>query len=126
MYKSLVAHLKNKFPTGKVFAGEDFVDVYSEAGDHIIAVRKDGAGSWRDLSKELGLTHELCMAPIPKDARVWKLKKDGTLGLDELAEERREKGKEFLCKEKKMVKSIAQIQAEGGARFDDKGNKLSV
>ena len=120
MNKAWVVHLKNKFPDKKVSADENSVDVYDADGSHYLAVRKDGGGSWRDVSEELGLPGRFDLAPIPKEARVHKLHKDGKIGLDERHEERLAKRDQFKCKESGKIKSIDELQAEG-MRFDREG-----
>lgn len=82
-----VAHLRNKYPQGRVDYRDDAIDAYDAKGEHRVALRKNGAGQMLDVSKELGLSDVFCLAPIPKESRVHKFK-NGILGLDELAAER--------------------------------------
>jgi hypothetical protein len=93
--KSWVVHYRNKFPGSKVQSTEDSLDVFSLDGEHLVAVRKDGGGQWRDVSEEMGCLYRHDLAPIHKDARVHKLQKDGKIGLDELAQERKQKSKSW-------------------------------
>lgn len=72
MNLSHYAHLKNKYPGGHVVASEDSLDAYCADGRYRVALRKNGAGQWVDMSKVLGADDMFCLAPIPKDARVWK------------------------------------------------------
>ena len=88
MYKSAIVHLKNKYPGGHVEATENSIDAYDSAGAYVVAIRKNGADQFVDVSKEVGARDTFCLAPIPKEARVHKLHRDGTLGLDEKHEER--------------------------------------
>lgn len=118
--KSWIVHLKNKYPGGKVFDTDSSVDVYDAKGDHVLALRKDGAGMWKDVSEEQGLSQRFCLAPIPKESRVFKLHKDGRIGKDEKAADREKSREKFLCKESGKVKSQAECEAEG-MRFDRDG-----
>lgn len=113
MNKSVFVHLKNKYPDGRVIASGNSIDVFAADGEHIISIQKDGNGDWHDKSAELGLSQRLCMAPIPKDARVHKLNRDGSIGLDEKAEERKQARSKFQCQKSGKIKSIAEIDAEG-------------
>lgn len=89
-HASLVVHYKNKYPRGNVFATENSLDVYNENGDHVVALRRDGAsGSLTCQSEALGCVDRHDLAPIPKDARIFKVMKDGKIGLDDEAEERK-------------------------------------
>jgi len=98
---SYLAHYKNKFPGGKVFLREDSLDVYDAGENHVVALRKNGAGQWSDESLAQGCVgvsiaptpkgerghdqpghktqtggHDL--SPIPKECRAWKhYKQDG-------------------------------------------------
>ena len=125
MNKSVIVHLKNKYPDGKVFSSETTIDVYNASGEHVIAIRKDGNNDWHCKSEEMGLSGRFCLAPIPKDARVHKLHKDGKIGLDDLAEERKEKRKAFQCKDSGKIKSMDELQKGGEFRFDSQGYQQS-
>lgn len=87
--KAWHVHYLNKYPGGQVCSGEDYVDVYDADGNHRVAVRKNGAGQWSDESAAFGLPDCHDLSPIPKDARVHKLHKDGKIGLDEKHAERK-------------------------------------
>lgn len=114
--KSWIVHYKNKFPGALVVAGEDYLDVHF-GDEHLIALRKDGSGSWVDMSAEYGCSERHDLAPIPRDARVHKVV-DNKVGLDELHEER--KGKLSLYMEGRKVLSMAELKAKG-YEFDEKG-----
>lgn len=83
-------HLKNKYPEGHVESSDDRIDAYDSKGVHRVALRKNGAGQMVDKSREMGLDDEFCLAPIPKEARRWKLYKDGSCRLSEEHAERRD------------------------------------
>lgn len=73
MNLAAIVHSKNKYPGGRVQAGEDYVDVYDKKGVYAVALRKNGFGQWADQGELLGARDKWCNAPIPKEARVWKL-----------------------------------------------------
>lgn len=91
--KSLYVHYMNKYPGGRVAMSESSLDVYCAEGKHRVALRKNGAGQWLCNSEEFGCEDSHDLAPIPKDARVHKLFKDGKIGKDELHAERAPKAK---------------------------------
>lgn len=109
-------HYMNKYPGARIHASDDALDVF--LGDrHVVAIRKDGAGSIVDRSEELGCRDCHCLSPIPKDSRVHKLMPDGKIGQDELAEERRVKGRRFV-KDGKVL-SCEELKKHG-FQFDEK------
>jgi hypothetical protein len=112
---SWLVHYKNKFPGGMVQASESSIDVYDQNGNHQVALRKSGSGAMICQSEQLGCEGRHDLAPIPKDARLWKIK-DGKIAKDELFEERKAKLSQFLD-EKGRVKSCAEL---GLAAFDEK------
>ena len=112
------AHLKNKYPGGRVVVSEEAIDAYCAGGEHRVALRKNGAGQWVDQSERLGCVDSFDLAPIPKDCRVHKAFSD-KLGLDDKADERKEKRKALVRSGK--VLSIAEYQKEG-LQFDEAGN----
>lgn len=101
MSKSYLVHMKNKYPSARVSMDDDKLDVYSQDGEHLVALRKNGSGQWVDCQHELGARDAFCLSPIPKEARAWKLFKDGKVGKAEEYEERIKVGlsleKEFGC-----------------------------
>lgn len=122
--KSLVLHYKNKYPKGQVRFSDDSLDVYSASGEHVIAMRKNGASQMVDVSAEYGLRDSHDLAPIPKDARVHKLV-DGKIGLDEKHEERSKSREEFLCpKHGDRVMSCDEASKKHGFSFDEKQRLL--
>lgn len=85
--KSYAVHYRNKYPGGMVQLSESALDVYDKNGDHVVALRKDGAGMWVDKSEEFGCKDRHDLSPIPKASRVFKVR-DGKIALDEEAEDR--------------------------------------
>jgi len=116
--KSWVVHYKNKYPGGQVQASESALDVYDANGDHCVALRKDGSGQFVDKSEEYGAKHAHDLAPIPKDARVFKMV-DGKIVPDEKAAERKELAKAYVSDGK--VQSCKEI---GLDKFDEKQRLL--
>ena len=111
--KNLALHYKNKYPGGSVRASDSGLDVYTQSGEHVVAIRKNGAGQFVCVSEEMGLRDSHCLAPIPKDARLFKMR-DGKISKDELHDERRSKFSEFLCPEKKdMIVSCDGLKKHG-------------
>lgn len=121
--KSLYLHYKNKYPGGSVRSSEASLDVYSASGEHVIAMRRDGSGALVDQSEALGLRDRHDLAPIPKDARVFKLV-DGKIGKSEEAAEREKAREAFLCPEKKDVVLSCADLAKHGFKFDDKQKEV--
>lgn len=104
--KSYYVHCKNKFPTSEVSYSENRLEVYKDGQLHI-CLEKNGHGQILDVSKELGLDGEFDLSPIPRDARIYKITKDGKVALDELHEER----KAWVAENVKdgVVKSIVEL-----------------
>lgn len=123
--KSVHIHLKNKYPGGSVIAKEESIDVYNADGEHVVALRKNGAQQMIDVSEEHGLRDKFDLAPIPKDSRVHKLV-NGKIGFDNEHKERKEKLKDFLCPEKKdVVLSCAELEEKHGFKFDKEQKLIS-
>ena len=119
--KSYVVHYQNKYPGGLVLSSEHSIDVYSDG--HRVALRKNGAGQWVDQSEEMGCVDRHCLAPIPRDARVMKLHKDGRIVKDDQAEARKPVRQELADHEvggDGKVPSIYELHkaANGGAEVD--------
>lgn len=113
MNLSHVTHLKNKYPGGRVDAREDSIDAFCADGRHRVALRKDGAGGWQDMSKALGAEDSFCLAPIPKESRQWK-QYAKHVGPAEEHQERKVKAA-ALARDGK-VPSLAQLEAEAKAK----------
>lgn len=111
-------HYMNKYPGGKVFIADDSLDVYDASGEHVVALRKNGAGQLVCQSEQLGCKHKHDLAPIPKDARLYKMR-DGKVSKDEKFVERIKLREEFLCGDDSKILSCEELKAQG-YRFDDK------
>lgn len=124
--KSLYVHYKNKYPGGSVRMSEESFDVYSATGEHVVALRKNGAGQMLDVSEELGLRDRHCLAPIPKDSRVYKMR-EGKVAYDEMAAERASKRGAFICpKIRDKILSCVELEKEHGFKFDEKQRSLEM
>lgn len=88
MQKSLIVHLKNKYPGGKVDAHDDSIDAYDRDGRHRVALRKNGAGQMVDCGDQVGALDAFSLEPLPKDARAFKLFKTGKIAPSEEYDER--------------------------------------
>lgn len=114
---SYLVHFKNKYPGAQVFSSESAIDVFKD-GEHLVAMRKNGAGQWVCESEKLGASDKFCLAPIPKDSRVYKVV-DGKVSLSEEHAERKELGKQFLCEKGIKVLSCKELESKG-YEFDQK------
>jgi hypothetical protein len=112
--KSYVVHLKNKYPGAQVHSSESAIDVYHQ-GEHVVSVRKDANGHWNCAKDDVGARDKFDLAPIPKDARAFKLYANGKVGPSEEFKEREEKQLEYLAVYGK-VPSNAELEAEAKAK----------
>ncbi|MBX2986484.1 MAG: hypothetical protein KF802_01175 [Bdellovibrionaceae bacterium] len=119
--KAIAVHLKNKYPGGKVESSENHIDAYDAAGDLRVSVRKNGAGQRVDAQHETGALDQLCLSPIPKNARVYKLFADGRVGLSEEAAERKIAAGQLAVAGK--VLSLEDYK-KAGANIDEAGNVI--
>lgn len=117
--KSYVAHYRNKYPGGRVDFSENHLDAYDKDGTLRVALRIGGGGVLLDKGDELGASDKHDLAPIPKNARVHKLTKDGKITLDEKAAERKQAVEKLVSGGK--IHSIAEYK-EAGAEVDAEGN----
>lgn len=117
---SLAVHYMNKYPKGSVDYNDDRLDVKDAQGRHCVALRKDGAGGLADWSEKLGCAHKHDLSPIPKDARLYKVK-DGKIAFDEKAEERKKLLEQFM--EDGRVLSCEDLSSKG-LKFDQKQELL--
>lgn len=108
---SILVHMKNCFPSALIIATANAIDVMIE-GVHYLGLRV-ADGVFIDKSEELGLPGRYSLAPIPKEARVYKLKKDGTVGLDEESKARMKSRADFMDKDGIRVLSCAELEAMG-------------
>lgn len=111
-------HLKNKYPECDVQAKGEDLDVYSKDGEHLVALRKNGAGQLLDQSALLGCSHVFDLSPVPRAARLFKIK-DGKVAKDEDYESRMKAKDEFLADMK--ILSCEEAKALG-YEFDSKGD----
>lgn len=98
--RSWQVHYMNKYPGGRVIATDSSLDVYDADGNHRVSLCKNGAGQWACASGDCGAMDGHDLSPLPKEARVHKLQKDGKIGLDEKHEERMEARKALAVKGK--------------------------
>jgi hypothetical protein len=125
MQNSLYVHYKNKYPDGQVHMSESSLDVYSKSGEHVVAMRKNGANQMVCVSEELGLRDCHDLAPIPKDSRLFKIK-DGKVSKDEMHDERKKLVGDYLCPMKKdVVLSCDALEKKHGHKFDEKQKLVS-
>ena len=87
--KAYVVHLKNKYPQSQIKSSENSIDVFSQAGDHLISLERNAHGQWVDRSEDLGCFEKFSLAPIPKEARCFKLYANGMIGKAEEFEDRK-------------------------------------
>lgn len=110
--KSYVAHYRNKYPGGQVSFDDERIDAFCADGKHRVALRKNGAGQWVDLSEEMGCVDRHDLSPIPKECRAWKLYKDGRIGPAEEYDERAPKAIEVAKVYDGRVPSEAEMVAD--------------
>lgn len=119
--KSLEVHYKNKYPGGDVEMSDDRLDVYDSEGVRRLALRKNGGGAMVDVSEELGLPDRHDLSPLPKQARLFKVR-DGKIVKDELYSQRLEELEKFC--DGNRVMSCEEIQKQGKLRFDKDQNVM--
>lgn len=125
MMESYFVHYKNKYPGCRIFQSEEALDVYTAGGEHAVALRKNGAGQWVDISEKMGCRDRHDLAPIPKDARLFKMR-DGKFSADEAHEERLEKHKAYVCKQRgDVVLSCDELSKKHGKKFDEKQKEIA-
>ncbi len=114
--KSYVVHYKNKYPDSKVSWSDDSVDVHDKNGDHRVALRKNGAGMWVDVSEEHGCSDRHDLAPIPKEARAFKLYADGKIGRAEEHDERIEEARSYASDDGKVPSIVELAKMDAAAK----------
>lgn len=119
MMKSAVVHYKNKYPGSQVHTSENSLNVFSQDGQHLICVEKNGHGQPVDRSAELGLPERHDMSPIPKESRVHKLYANGMIGKSEEFEERSAFVAEKVKKCKNGYKKIQGKNFNGQCVLDE-------
>jgi hypothetical protein len=128
MYKSAIAHYKNKYPGGLVKASEGSLDVYCVGGKHRVSLQKNGAGQWVDVSDQVGALDGHDLSPLPKEACAYKLYKDGKLAPSEEYAERVEHGKKLAaheCGGEDKVPSAEDLK-KAGFKIEKVEGKLSL
>lgn len=119
MNKSWHVHYLNKYPGGSVRSSGSGMDVYNAEGEHVVALRQNGAGQLLDESEALGLRDRHDLAPIPKEARVYKIK-DGKIGKSEEFEDRMAARENHVCPERGDVVLSCEDWKKHGKSFDEK------
>lgn len=119
--KSLIVHLRNKYPECRVEASSSSISVRDEQGELVVLLQKSAHGAFEDVSEEYGASDKFDLSPIPKEARIHKLGKDGKIGKDELHEERVKSSKEILEYYGK-IPSIEQLRKD--SNYDDHQGKV--
>lgn len=89
MNKGKLVALMNRYPEGKVSSSGDHVQVHAADGTLLASMAKNGNGDWVDHQDETGARDAVDFAPIPKEARAFKLYKDGRIGPSEEYDARR-------------------------------------
>lgn len=110
MVKPYHVHYSNKYPGGKVHSSESAMDVFCSSGKHRVALRKNGADQWADVSKELGCVDQHDLSPIPKDARFMKLWPEGHIGQAEEHDDRLPKAQGYASSHGGKVPSIKELE----------------
>lgn len=116
MYKSAIAHYKNKYRGGMVKASEGSLDVYDYEGEHVVSLQKNGCGQWVDVSDQVGARDRHDFSPLPQNACRFKLYKDGKIAQAEEFNERDPLNKlysELECGGKGKVPSCEELKASG-------------
>jgi len=108
--KSLAVHYMNKYPSCRVSFDDTKLDVISKDGEHLIAMRKNGAGQVVDVSEELGLSERHDLSEIPRDCRFMKLGKDSKISKDEMHDERKPHAEKLVGKHGKVL-SCAELKS---------------
>lgn len=122
MDKNIVVHVKNKYPQAQVRADDQGLDAYSQDGEHILAIRKNGANQFVDQSAELGCRDRFDLSPLPKESRVFKVV-DGKIGFAEEADARKESRKRYMKGDK--VLSCEELKKEGWD-FDERQREIKA
>lgn len=78
--KSWLVHYTNKYPGGRVEAMQRDMIVYCAAGKKRVQLWKNGADMWVDVSADHLCVDSHDLAPLPKEARAFKLYADGRVG----------------------------------------------
>lgn len=117
MLRSLFVHYRNKYPKARVMHSDQGLDVISSDNELLLALRKNGAGQVIDAQALMGARDAHDLSPLPKDARAYKLFKDGHIGQAEEYSSRVAFAAEIAVKDR--VPSCEELSAAGW-EFDDK------
>ena len=102
--QSVLVHLYNKYPQHRVIDGGDSISVVSgEDLKLVMRVEKTAHGVYECVQAKSGAREAFDLSPISKDARVYKLHADGSIGKDELAPERKKLSEEMVKKHGKII-----------------------
>lgn len=113
--KAYHVHYMNKYPGGRVESSDEKLNAYDANGRHCVALAKDGGGSWKDCSAELGLPHRHCLSPIPKESRLFKVR-GGAIAKDEQFETRSKMASKFV--QDYRVLSCEELADSSEMQFD--------
>lgn len=120
MKKALLVHLYNKYPGHIVQDNGSNISVHAEAENApmklVMQVKLVASGAYECAQKESGAKEALDMSPIVRDARVFKLMKDGSIGRDELADEREKLAARYM---KEFGKIPTEEDYKGGMRLKE-------
>lgn len=109
MSKSKLVHLKNKYPHCYVGLTGNCLEVIGEDNELIVSLEKSAHGEFQDRQHEVGARDAYCQAPIPREARCWKLDKDGKVKKDQKHDERKA-GAAQLIAEHGKIPSIKELE----------------
>jgi hypothetical protein len=112
-FKHQIVMFKNRFPGALVSANGHGVYAHDKNGDVLCAVERDGLGRVVDAGSEHGAKFSMSQSPIPRNARVWKLGRDGKISKDEKASERESVARELASKFDGRVPSIEELKKAG-------------
>ena len=116
----LIPAMMNRYG-GHCEATDHELRAYDSKGKLVVYLQRDGNGSIVDKSEAFGLEGRYNLAPIPKEARLWKHDKAGKLVKTTDHEARKEHLAKFKCS-KGFVKSCEELESEDWS-FD---SELSV
>lgn len=86
--KSWLIHYTNKYPGGRVDVLQRDIVVFCAQGKKRVQLWKNGVDMWVDVSADHLCLDRHDLAPLPKEARAFKLYGDGSVGKAEEYEER--------------------------------------
>ena len=125
MSKSLVVHLKNKYPDCQVYSSESVISV-CRGNDEILKLQRTAHGAFEDVSEAHGLSEKFDLSPIPKDSRIHKLGKDGKICKDDEHEKRKPIAEAILAKYGKIPSVEELCKTHKDESYDAKNEKYKV